>query len=69
LAVVFIGMATAVLRMAQGGRIGGSPQPDSREPVLSIVPPLVLAVLVLIFGLYIPPALRGVIAAAAQSLG
>ncbi|MBI3785160.1 MAG: NADH dehydrogenase FAD-containing subunit [Deltaproteobacteria bacterium] len=69
LAVVFIGMTTAVLRMAQGP-VGGDVSRDrGRESVLSVLPPAILAVLVLVLGLYVPQALRGLIEEAARTLG
>jgi hydrogenase-4 component F len=68
LAVVFVGMSTTVLRMAQAP-VGEASRRKAEEPPLSIVSPLVLAVLVLVLGLYVPPALSGLIAEAAQTLG
>lgn len=67
LAVIFIGMATAVLAMAQG-------RPDaSRTPVrehwVSVAPPAILASLALVLGVYIPPALDRLLQQAVQALG
>jgi hydrogenase-4 component F len=67
LALVFIGMATVVLRMAQGPapeRIG--PQTESADVVL---PPALIAVLVLLLGLYVPPRLSQALHDAARLLG
>jgi hydrogenase-4 component F len=73
LGVIFIGMATSVLRMVQG-----EPPESSRwsrekgtavEPMLAVVPPLALGVLVLLLGLYIPPFLSDAIGQAAQLIG
>jgi formate hydrogenlyase subunit 3/multisubunit Na+/H+ antiporter MnhD subunit len=61
-------MSTTVLRMAQAP-VGEASRRKAEEPPLSIVSPLVLAVLVLVLGLYVPPALSGLIAEAAQTLG
>jgi len=68
LAVIFVGMMTAMLRMTQGTpgtQRNGAPVP---EPVLATLPPAALAALVLILGLYIPPAVRGAIEEAARLL-
>ena len=66
LAMIFVGMMTIVLRMAQGvtQREAGGP-----EPVLATIPPAALGVLVLLLGLYIPAALQRVIEEAARALG
>ena len=67
LALIFVGMATIVLRMAQGvaqraaGRLS--------EPALAIIPPAALGVACAPPGLYIPAALQRVIEAAARALG
>jgi hydrogenase-4 component F len=69
LAVIFVGMMTAGMRMAQGvpDRAGRSDQ--RAESALAVVPPAALAVLVLLLGLYIPPVLRGALEQAARLLG
>jgi hydrogenase-4 component F len=66
LAMIFVGMMTIVLRMAQGGS-----QREARVPeaVLATIPPAALGVLVLLLGLYIPAALQRVIEEAARALG
>ncbi len=69
LAVVFMGMATAVLRMAQGEPLETSVATSRREPVLAIMPPAVLAACVLLLGLYLPPPLRAALEAAARAFG
>jgi hydrogenase-4 component F len=67
LAVIFIGMTTTVLAMAQGPSAGiGATR---REPVLRIAPPAILAGAVLVLGIYVPPALRAAIEQAARALG
>jgi hydrogenase-4 component F len=67
LALVFIGMATAVLRMYQG------PAPEgvaaAPEPLWSIAPSAVLCGCILVLGLYVPPALGELIRQAARQLG
>jgi hydrogenase-4 component F len=68
LAVIFVGMATTVLGMAQG-----SPAerrlPAEREPLLSVAPAAALAALALVLGLWVPPSLRAAIENAARLLG
>lgn len=56
LAIIFVGMSVAVLRMVQGNRpLDMSARPSSRhEPLWSIVPPLALALAVLSLGIWIP---------------
>jgi hydrogenase-4 component F len=66
LALIFVGMMTIVLRMAQGV---AQRQPETHEPALAIIPPAALGVLVLLLGLYIPRTLQRVIEAAARALG
>jgi hydrogenase-4 component F len=65
LALIFIGMATVVLRMAQGAP-GRAPQ---REPWLAVWPPAALAVAVLVLGVYVPPALSRALQEAARAVG
>ena len=65
LALVFIGMATVVLRMAQGE----SGRATQREPWLAVFPPAALAAAVLVLGVYVPPALGRALQEAAQAVG
>ena len=67
LAVIFVGMATTVLKMAQG--TPREPHATVREPLLGVLPAGVLAAVVLLLGLYIPPVFRSAIAEAARALG
>lgn len=69
LAVIFVGMMSAVLAMAQGAPAGQRTATPAREPLSAIASPLVLAALVLILGLYVPPAVRAAIEEAARALG
>jgi len=69
LAVIFVGMADVVLRMAQGLPETGAAEPTAGESLLAILPPAALATLVLLLGLYVPPFLRSAIQAAAGGLG
>jgi hydrogenase-4 component F len=67
LAVIFIGMATVFLRMSQG-----APDPAharEREPILAILPPLVLAAVALGLGLYVPHGLSSAAHSAARAMG
>lgn len=68
LAVIFIGMASCVLKMAQG-ESALKPAENRRESFLSIAPPALLALLVLLLGIYIPPFLDAALHQAAQALG
>jgi hydrogenase-4 component F len=65
LALIFVGMASIVLRMAQGAR----PHPPLRETRLTVAPPAVLGVAVFLLGVYVPPAVSAVIAEAVRTLG
>ncbi len=65
LAAIFIGMATIMLRMAQG-------EPSSksvRENGWAVAPPLLLGGAALVLGLYVPPALSHLLQQAAQTFG
>ncbi len=62
-------MATVVLRMAQGTPKGGWEGPPHFEPALAIAPPLLLGLVVLVLGLYIPPALSSALQDAARAVG
>jgi hydrogenase-4 component F len=68
LATVFVGMATAMLRMAQGPSVVGSIRPKG-EPALTWGPPMMLGALVLVLGLDVPPAVQHLLDAAAAALG
>ena len=67
LAIIFVGMAALILDLALG-----VPKPDLlrvRESPWLVIGPLGLAAAVLVLGVYIPPALRDVLARAATALG
>jgi hydrogenase-4 component F len=69
LALIFIGMATAFLRMAQG-----SPRPEQRRneerlPWCRQYPPALLGTLVLALGVYLPASLRSFLHEVAALLG
>jgi hydrogenase-4 component F len=64
LGLIFVGMASIALKMAQG------PAPrQAKEPLLSILPPVVLALPVLALGVYIPPPLDRALREIARTLG
>jgi hydrogenase-4 component F len=69
LAVIFVGMIGAGLRMAQGPAEGRWALARPPESVLAVGPPAALAAAVLILGVYVPPLLRAAIEEAAHLLG
>jgi hydrogenase-4 component F len=69
LAAIFVGMATAVLGMAQGTPNKDHIRAIKNESLLMVVSPAVLGVLVLILGCYVPPVLRQALDEAARLLG
>jgi hydrogenase-4 component F len=69
LVVVFVGMATAVLGMAQGAPDERGRRPPGGEPAWSIAPAAVLGVAVLVLGLWIPAPVREAVRQAARALG
>jgi hydrogenase-4 component F len=69
LAVVFVGMATTMLGMAQGRPAERCMVPAKREPLLGVAPAAALAALALVLGVYVPPSLRAAIEQAVQLLG
>ncbi|HEY8468122.1 MAG TPA: proton-conducting transporter membrane subunit [Longimicrobiales bacterium] len=66
LALVFAGMSAVVLRMAQGEPADVPPQRERLEAVLS---PALLALALLVLGLYVPPGLERLLEDAAALLG
>jgi hydrogenase-4 component F len=67
LAVIFVGMAKMILDVAYGTPVGAV-EPARETPAL-VVGPLVLAMLVLMLGLYLPAPLRVLLGEAARALG
>ncbi len=57
LAIIFAAMSHIMLNMSQGENTG----PAQKESALGIIPPLVLCLLTLLLGLYIPPALTDIL--------
>lgn len=68
LVLIFVGMATIVLNMAQGAS-PSEPALDRHETLSMILPPAVLATIVLLLGLYLPPAMTTTLHEAAKTLG
>ena len=68
LALAFVGMATVMLRMAQGEPTPSAVASGEREPWLAVLPPVTLAVLVTMLGVWVPRALDGVVRTAAAAL-
>jgi hydrogenase-4 component F len=68
LALVFVGMATAFLPMAQG-EPRASTETSRGERLSSIVPPALLGAFVLMLGVYVPEQLQTAIQAAARAVG
>ena len=69
LAIVFIGVATIVLRMAQGTPPKEIAAYPIRESIFFILPPALLGITVLMLGLFIPPSLNDLLKEAARELG
>jgi hydrogenase-4 component F len=69
LAVIFIGMMTTALRMAQGLPPGNEVDLPRREYPISLVSPLALGLLVFTLGVYIPPPLKTALQEAARVVG
>jgi len=68
LALAFVGMASAILPMAQGAPREFSEKP-SGERLGSIVPPALLGAFVLMLGVYVPEQLQTAIQTAARAVG
>jgi hydrogenase-4 component F len=66
LAVIFVGMGATVLKVVQGDDQGAPERPGFGDSWLTAGPPLVLMIVVLALGLWLPQALQGLFAAAAQ---
>jgi hydrogenase-4 component F len=67
LAVAFLGMAGVLLPMLQG--VEGSRQRRVREPRLSLLAPLCMAIGALVLGVHVPPVLADALRQAANMLG
>jgi hydrogenase-4 component F len=70
LAIIFVGMATSVLRMYQGVPEPAAPiRWTAPEPAWAVAPSLALLAIVLLLGLYLPPPLDRLLHEAARALG
>jgi len=69
LAVIFVGMATSMLGMAQGTPNKNCHRASEGESLLTVASPAFLGALVLLFGVYVPPLLRSSLQEAARMLG
>lgn len=69
LGTIFVGMTAIATRMAQGKRRGAVSMMATSESLPSILTPAILCAAVLVLGLYIPPALNGLLLEAAKLLG
>ncbi len=58
LLIIFIGMGATVLRVVQGQEAEDAPRTAYREGVLTLAPPLMLLILVLLLGIHIPEPLN-----------
>jgi hydrogenase-4 component F len=67
LSIIFLGMAAAILPMAQGGAAPGTVR--SREPWSATLPSACFALGALILGVYVPRPLLSLIGAAARQIG
>jgi hydrogenase-4 component F len=69
LALIFIGMANAFINMTQGKKPDTLQISDKPEPVITLLPPMALGTLTLLFGLYIPTALNNLLHEVAAMMG
>jgi hydrogenase-4 component F len=69
LSVIFIAMASIVVRMVQGVPIHDKEPVAVHEPWLMILPPLLLCILMVLLGVYMPPSLERLLLEAASVMG
>src|SRR5512141_2845714 len=69
LSVIFVGMGAAVLKVVQGDPEGAPEVRDCRDSWLTAAPPLLLMLLVLALGLFLPRELQALFDAAAARAG
>ncbi|HOW73561.1 MAG TPA: proton-conducting transporter membrane subunit [Phycisphaerae bacterium] len=69
LAVIFVGMASVFLKMAQGEASGPFKRKETTESWSSTLPPVTLALVVLMLGVHVPAWLSQLLHQAAQALG
>jgi hydrogenase-4 component F len=68
LALVFVGMGSTVLAVVQGPQSDQGRATEFRDTVLTVGPPLVLLMVVLLLGVYIPAPLESLLRSAAETL-
>ena len=68
LAIIFVGMSVAVLRMFQGTRPTDMPE-CPRESALSVLPPMTLGLGVLLLGFWMPDGVEKLLRAGAALIG
>ncbi len=69
LSLVFLGMAIAFLNMAHGKKNDNIEFKTNPYSITSVLPPLVLGILTLVFGLYIPPVVNNLLHDVAVIMG
>jgi hydrogenase-4 component F len=69
LGVIFVSLSALVLSMAQGEANAPEQRPGRTEDWVSVGPALVLLLVVLLLGFYLPPVLAGVLHEAAADMG
>jgi len=69
LSLIFLGMSSTVLKMAQGRSAVPAAGPAKREAMLAVVPPAILSMLILLLGLYLPPGIGRLLHEATRGLG
>jgi len=69
LTLIFAGMASAFLKMAQGPAPQGKAETPHPESFTHVLPPLALGVLTLLLGVYVPPVVSRLLHEAAAAFG
>lgn len=69
LTVVFIGMAGPFINMSMGEPSVCRVDRAGAERIFAILPPAIMGIIVLVFGFYLPPALKAVLLDAARVIG
>ena len=69
LCIIFVAMASIVLKMCHGQPSSPNPAKALREPWLMILPPVVFCAIALTLGVYMPPFLEQLLQSAAHQLG
>jgi hydrogenase-4 component F len=69
LSMIFMAMALLVLRMVQGTPARAHEAVATSEPWLSVIPPMLLCILIVMLGVYMPPSLERLLLDAAHVMG